>query len=55
MNASEQLLYTLQAKAVALQEGLPSLLGNPHCVDAWRQRRMYQLVQPIVEFEINDK
>lgn len=54
MDGNEQLLYTLAANVVGLQEGLPELLGNPHSINAWHQRRMYQLIQPIMEFGIND-
>ncbi len=50
MSANEQLLYALQTKTVlAGQEGLPSILGYPHCIDAWRQHRMYGLIRPLVE------
>jgi len=51
MNANEQLLYALQEKTVLSQQHeLPSMLGQPDCADAWRQRRMYELIQPIVAY-----
>ena len=31
------------------------MLGQPDCVDAWRQRRMYQLIQPIVAYGIEGR
>jgi ubiquinone/menaquinone biosynthesis C-methylase UbiE len=56
MNANEQLLYGLQIKTVlAIQQGLPSILGQPRSVDAWRQRRMYDLLQPIVASGIENR
>src|SRR6478736_6566504 len=56
MNANEQLLYALQEKTVlSQQQELPSMLGQPDCVDAWRQRRMYELIQPIVAYGIEGR
>jgi hypothetical protein len=51
MNANEQLLYALQEKTVlSQQQEMPSMLGRPDCIDAWRQRRMYALIRPIVAY-----
>ena len=56
MNANEQLLYALQEKTVlSQQQELPSMLGQPDCVDAWRQRRIYELIQPIVAYGIEGR
>ena len=56
MNANEQLLYALQEKTVlSQQQELPSMLGQPDCADAWRQRRMYELIQPIVAYGIEGR
>jgi len=49
MNANEQLLYGLQINTVlATQQGLPATLGYPFSLDAWRQQRMYNLIQSII-------
>jgi ubiquinone/menaquinone biosynthesis C-methylase UbiE len=56
MNANEQLLYALQEKTVLSQrQEMPSMLGHPDCIDAWRQRRMYGLIQPIVAYGIGGR
>src|SRR5215470_16090231 len=49
MNANERLLYGLQINAVlATQQGLPATLGYPFSLDAWRQQRMYNLLQSVI-------
>src|SRR5262249_30421114 len=49
MDANEELLYGLQIKTVrAIKRGPPATLGYPDSLDAWRQRRMYDLIHPIV-------
>src|SRR3981189_2950805 len=56
MNANEQLLYALQEKTVlSQQQAMPTMLGHPDCVDAWHQRRMYALIQPIVGYGIRGR
>jgi len=56
VNANEQRLYALQEKTVlSQQQTMPSMLGQPDCVDAWRQRRMYGLIQPIVAYGIESR
>ena len=56
MNANEQLLYALQEKTVlSQQQEMPSMLGQPDCIDAWRKRRMYALIRPIVAYGIQGR
>jgi SAM-dependent methyltransferase len=56
MQANEQLLYDLQSKTVlSIRKGLPSTLGEPSSIDAWRQRRMYDLLEPVTTFGIHGR